>query len=157
MMNQVALIGRLVRDASLKYSQGGLAICEFSLAVNDKRKKGEEWVDEAHFFDVTLFGRRGEALQQYLTKGKQIGVSGKLQQSRWTNQEGQNRSKVSVIALEVTLIGSKNDSDGSGGNAHAGATTSATSGSGTGGATTGSTGDGQQGFGEDDFPDGIPF
>ena len=109
-INAVTLTGRLTKDAELKYTPGGLAIAELSLAVNERRKKGDEWVDEASFFDVTLFGRSAEALQQYLVKGKQIGVEGKLNQDRWQDKEtGQNRSKVKILARDITLMGSKGD------------------------------------------------
>jgi len=109
-MNSVNLVGRLVRDAELKYTTGGTAICELSIAVNERKKQGDEWVDVASFFDITLFGKRGEALQQYLGKGKQVGVSGRLQQQRWQNKEGQNRSKVVVIAENIDLLGGRDES-----------------------------------------------
>ena len=67
-LNNVSLTGRLTREAELKYTNGGLAICSFSLAVNRRVKKGDNWEEEASFFDVTLFGRSGEAVQRYLTK-----------------------------------------------------------------------------------------
>nr|BDD44988.1 single-stranded DNA-binding protein [Spirochaetaceae bacterium] len=108
-MNNVSLIGRLVRDAELKFTNGGNAICEFSLAVNERKKQGDQWVDVANYFDVTLFGRRGEALQQYLGKGKQVGVDGRLQQQRWQTSEGQNRSKVVIIARDVDLLGGREE------------------------------------------------
>ena len=69
-LNSVVLIGRLTRDMELKYTSGGMAIGKFSLAVNRKKKSGEQWVDEASFFDVTCFGRTAENLAQYMTKGK---------------------------------------------------------------------------------------
>lgn len=111
-INNVTIIGRLTRDAELKYSNSGTAICEFALAVNNAKKKGEEWVDEPSFFDVTLFGRQGEAIQQYMVKGKQVGVEGRLKQQRWQNQEGQNRSKVVIIAETVQLLRSKGEDTG---------------------------------------------
>ena len=105
-MNNLSLIGRLTRDAELKYTAGGMAVAEFALAVNERRKKGEEWVDEANFFDCTLFGKRAEALQRYLIKGKQLGVAGSLRQDRWQDKEtGANRSKIRIIANDVTLLG----------------------------------------------------
>lgn len=158
-INHVTLVGRLTRDAELKYSNGGMAICEFSLAINARRKKGDEWVDEANFFDVTLFGRQGEAIQRYLTKGKQVGVEGRLNQDRWQTQDGQNRSKVNVIANNVMLLGGR-DGGGSGGGYGGGSF----GGSGSQGGDThgGSPAGGRQGgnnggFGGDDFPDDIPF
>lgn len=164
-INSVTLIGNLVRDAELKYTNGGLAICEFSIAVNDQKKQGDAWVDEAYYFDITVFGRQGEAIQRYLTKGKQVGVEGKLKQDRWQNQEGQNRSKVSVVANNVMLLGGRGG-DGSGGPRGDGGGYSSGGGQGgrsggygggqnSGGNTGG--GSGTDDFGGDDFPDGIPF
>ena len=103
-INHVVLVGRLTRDAELKYTAGGQAVCKFSLAVNRRRKNGEQWVDEPSFFDIVLWGRQGESLNQYLIKGKLIGVDGELRQDRW-EQDGQNRSKVEIIANNVQLLG----------------------------------------------------
>ncbi len=155
-INHVVLVGRLVRDAQLKYTNSGLAICEFSVAINNRRKQGDDWVDEPNFFDVTLFGRQGEAIQRYLTQGKQVGVDGQLRQDRWQTPEGQNRSKVVVIANNVMLLGG----GGSGGGAPAGSSGGgARSGNFGGGQeqSGGRSGGGDDGFGGDDFPDNIPF
>ena len=142
-INRVILVGRLTRDAELKYTNSGLAICAFSVAVNSSRKQGDEWVEEANFFDVTVFGRQGEAIQRYLTKGQQVGVDGRLKQDRWQTQEGQNRSKVGIIADNVRLLGS---APGGGGGRSA-----APSGGGGYDAPQSSPDPG------DDFPDQIPF
>ena len=103
-LNHVTLIGRLTRDAELKYTQSGFAISNFSIAVNRRRKNGEQWVEEAHFFDITLYGKSAESLKQYLIKGKQIAVDGELRQDRW-DQDGQQRSKVVIAANNVQLLG----------------------------------------------------
>jgi len=103
-INHVVLIGRLVRDAELKYTASGQAVCKFSLAVNRRRKNGDQWEDEANYFDVVLWGRQGESLNQYLIKGKSIGIDGELRQDRW-QQEGQSRSKVEIVANNVQLLG----------------------------------------------------
>jgi single-strand DNA-binding protein len=102
--NHVILIGRLTRDAEFKYITNGQAICKFSVAVNRKKKQGDQWVDEANFFDVTLWGRQAESLNQYLQKGKQVAVEGELRQDRW-EQDGQNRSKVEIVANNIQLLG----------------------------------------------------
>ena len=103
-INHVVLVGRLTRDAELKYTQGGAAVCKFSIAINRRRKNGEEWVEEANYFDIVLWGRQGEALNQYLVKGKQVAVEGELRQNRW-EQDGQSRSKVEIIANNLQLLG----------------------------------------------------
>ena len=159
-INRVVLVGRLTRDAQLKYTGGGMAICEFSLAINNRRKQGEEWVDEANFFDVTLFGRQGEAIQRYLVKGKQVGVDGRLKQDRWQDKEsGQNRSKVAIIAENVMLLGGGDgggaaSGGGGGGGGYGGGSPGRNSDSGS---SSSSSSGGDDGFGGDDFPDNIPF
>ena len=112
-INHVVLVGRLTRDAELKYTTGGQAVCKFSVAVNRRRKNGDQWEDEANYFDVTLWGRQGEALNQYLLKGKSVGVEGELRQDRW-QQDGQNRSKVEIVANNIQLLGGNPGGQGSG-------------------------------------------
>jgi len=109
-VNHVIIIGRLTKDILLKYTSGGMAIGSFSIAVNRRTKKGEQWVEEASFFDVSLFGKSAEGLAQYLTKGKQVAVEGELRQDRW-QQDGQPRSKVTIAANNVQLLGG-NDAKG---------------------------------------------
>jgi single-strand DNA-binding protein len=103
-LNHVVLIGRLTRDAELKYTAGGQAVCKFSIAVNRRKKSGDQWEDEANFFDIVVWGRQGEALHQYLVKGKMVAVDGELRQDRW-QQDGQNRSKVEIVADLLQLLG----------------------------------------------------
>lgn len=103
-INHVVLVGRLTRDSELKYIQAGSSVCKFSLAINRRRKSGEDWTEEAHYFDIVLWGKQGEALHQYLTKGKQVAVEGELRQNRW-EQDGQSRSKIEIVANNIQLLG----------------------------------------------------
>jgi len=103
-LNHVVLIGRLTREAELKYTSGGQAVCKFSIAVNRRKKNGDQWEDEANFFDIVVWGRQGESLHPYLIKGKMVGVDGELRQDRW-QQDGQNRSKIEIIANYLQLLG----------------------------------------------------
>lgn len=103
-LNHVSLIGRLTRDAELKYTSNGFAISNFSVAVNRRKKNGEQWVEEASFFDITLYGKSAESLKQYLVKGKQVAIDGELRQDRW-EQDGQPRSKVIISATNIQLLG----------------------------------------------------
>jgi single-strand DNA-binding protein len=107
-MNRVTLIGRLTRDAELKYTASGLAVSKFAVAVNKKVKRGDDWKDEVSYFDIVLFGKMAESIDQYLMKGKQIAIDGEMKQERW-DQDGQTRSKVCVIANGIQLLGSKDD------------------------------------------------
>ena len=103
-INHVVLVGRLTRNAELKYTNNGSAVSKFSIAINQRRKKDDQWVDESHFFDIVLWGKTAESLNQYLVKGKQVGIEGQLRQNRW-EQEGQARSKVEIFATNVMLLG----------------------------------------------------
>jgi single-strand DNA-binding protein len=108
----VFAIGRLTRDSELKYTGGGLAIAKFSIACNSRAKKGDEWIDEASFLEVSVFGKSAESLNQYLLKGKQIAVQGRLKQERWES-DGQTRSKIVINADNVQLLGGDKNTQGS--------------------------------------------
>jgi single-strand DNA-binding protein len=146
-VNHVILIGRLTRDGELKYTQGGQPVCKFSIAVNRSVKRGDAWQEEASFFDIVLFGKSGEAINQYLVKGKQIAVEGELRQDRW-EQDGQNRSKVEIMAANVQLLGGGQAAPG--GPAPAGNPAPAA-------AASNHRDDGFGEPGDDGFKDDIPF
>jgi single-strand DNA-binding protein len=110
-LNHVTIIGRLTRNAELKYISSGQSVCKFSIASNYRKKDGDQWKDEANFFDVVLWGRQGETLNQYLVKGKMVGIEGELRQDRW-QQDGQNRSKVEIVANNIQLLSSSNTGGG---------------------------------------------
>lgn len=112
-MNSVTIIGNLVRDAELKVQGSGFSVMSFSIAVNRSRKKDGEWVDEASYFDCVLFGKQADALKQYMTKGKKIGLEGYLRQDRWTDSEGNKKSRVVIGCENVQLVGSKTSGDSS--------------------------------------------
>jgi len=107
--NFFVLIGRITRDAEIRYSNGGMAISQFSIAVNTTKKNGDSYEDEVNFFDSALFNKRAESLNQYLTKGQQVAITGVLKQDRW-EQEGQKRSKVKLICNDIQLLGGKQNS-----------------------------------------------
>jgi single-strand DNA-binding protein len=109
-MVSITIVGNLTRDAELKYTNSGSAVCHFSIATNRKTKKGENWVDEASFWDVDLWGKQGEALNQYLTKGKTIAVMGSAWIEKWES-DGVPKLKVKVNANDVQLLGKKDESN----------------------------------------------
>jgi len=113
-INQVVLVGRLVRDAEIKFTPSGVCLASISIANNQSKKNGDQWVDEAHYFDVQLWGKPAENLKPYLLKGKQIAVSGQLRQSRWKDKEGNNRTSVGIVATTVQLIGKSGEGSSSG-------------------------------------------
>ncbi|MDA3940352.1 MAG: single-stranded DNA-binding protein [Spirochaetia bacterium] len=151
-INVVTLVGRLTRDSELKYTNSGTAVCKFSLAVNRKKRSGDQWTDEVSYFDVVLWGKQGEALQQYLGKGKQVAVSGELRQNRW-EQDGQNRSKVEIIANNIQLLGGNT---GGGNNNFGGGQSDAPSGRPSNNQSFGSF-QPSKNNGPENFEDDIPF
>ena len=107
-LNVVTLMGRLVRDAEVKYTATGTAIAKFAMAVNRSEKVDGEWKDAASFFDCTMFGKRAEAIAQYLLKGKQVAICGSLKQDRWNSDNGP-RSKVVVMVDDIQLVGKREE------------------------------------------------
>ena len=117
-INSVIIVGRLTRDVELKYMNNGNAVASMSVAVNRSKKEGDQWVSEAHFFDVSYFGKGAEAVKPYLTKGKQIAIQGSLRQNRW-EKDGQKQSRVVIVADSVELLGGNSGSNGGYSNAGA--------------------------------------
>ena len=104
--NQVTLMGNLTRDPELRQTPNGQSVCSFSLALNRSYKDNStnEWKEATDFVDVTAWAALGERVAQYCQKGKQALVSGRLQSRAW-EQDGQKRSKVEVVANDVTFLG----------------------------------------------------
>ena len=158
-INRVVLVGRLTRDAELKYTASGQAVCKFSVAVNRRRKNGDQWEDEASYFDIVLWGRQGESLNQYLVKGKAVGIDGELRQERW-QQDGQNRSKVEIVAGNIQLLGGSMAASGPGANSQGGGQGSwqpKNSSANSVGDANGIGEKSQSSSSDDDFTDDIPF
>lgn len=101
--NQVTLVGNLTRDPDLRQTPSGQNVVSFSLALNRSYKLGGGWVETTDYVDVTAWGTLAEKIDQYLSKGRQALVSGKLQSRSW-EQDGQKRSKVEVVASDVIFL-----------------------------------------------------
>ena len=125
-INNVILVGRLTKDATVDYLPNGSAVASISIAVNRNKKEGEQWINEVSYFDISLFGKQAESLRQYLLKGKQIAIQGSLRQDRW-EKDGQKFSKVRIIASNIELLGGRSEG-GSYGNGNGGASYGASSG-----------------------------
>ena len=92
--NRIILMGNLTRDPQLKYLPNNTAVCEFGLAVNRNwRDREGNQREEVCFVDLAAFGRPGEVINQYMSKGRPILVEGRLKYDTWTGQDGQKRSK----------------------------------------------------------------
>jgi len=109
---KVILVGNLTRDPELRYTTGGTAVANLSVAVNRRVKRQDDWVEEASYFDVVVFGRRAETCSEYLAKGRPVLVEGELVQRRWETQDGQKRSKVEISAFNVQFLGGRRDGEG---------------------------------------------
>jgi single-strand DNA-binding protein len=116
-VNVVVLVGNLTRDPELRATGGGTSVCSLRVAVNDRVKDptSGEWGDKPNYFDVDVFGAQGERCAQYLAKGRQIAVEGRLRWREWESQEGQKRSAVSVVANNVQFIGPRDSGAQAGG------------------------------------------
>ena len=99
-INIVSISGNLTRDAELRETSGGMSVLRFSIAVNERRKVGDDWEDYANFIDCTMFGKRAQSIAEFLTKGTKVAAQGKLHWSQW-EANGERRSKVEVIVDEI--------------------------------------------------------
>ena len=103
--NQVILMGNLTRDPELRQTPNGQSVCSFSLALNRSYKGSDgNWQEATDYIDIVAWGPLGERVSQYLSKGRPCLVNGRLQSRSW-EQDGQKRSKVEVVAQDVTFLG----------------------------------------------------
>lgn len=112
--NRVILVGNVTRDIELRYTPSGMAVTDIGLAVNDRVKRGDQWVDEATFVDITVFGRTAEIAGEYLSKGAPVLFEGRLKLDSWES-EGQKRSKLKVVADRMQLLGGRGGGGGGSG------------------------------------------
>ena len=112
MFNKVILVGNLTRDIELRYTQSGSGIANTSIATSRKFTQNGEKKEEVCFVEITFFGRSSEVANQYLRKGSKILVEGRLKFDQWVDQNGQKRSKHSVIVETMQMLDSKGDNAG---------------------------------------------
>lgn len=110
-INSVTIMGRLTAAPELKYTRDDVPFCSFSMALERpyKNKDGEREVD---FVDVTAWRGTAEFIERYFGKGDMLAVLGKLRQERWTTEDGQNRSKLIVVAQDASFCGGKKKDEG---------------------------------------------
>lgn len=107
MFNRVVLVGNLTRDIELRYTTAGAAIGNSAIAVTRKFNVNGEKREETCFIDITFFGKQAEIANQYLSKGSKLLVEGRLKFDQWTDNNGQNRSKHSVIVDKMIMLDTK--------------------------------------------------
>lgn len=120
--NKVVVVGNMTRDIEIRTLQSGTRVGDVAIAVNDRIKKGEEWVDETTFVDVTLWGKTAEFAERFGGKGKPVLVEGRLKQDKWVDKaSGQNRTKLKVVGENIVFLdGGKGAGGGQGGGGGAG-------------------------------------
>ncbi len=104
-MNTINLIGRLTKDPEMRYTPSGTAICNLRLAVPRRKRDGKD--QGAVFVDVVSFNGQAEAVGQHMTKGRQVAVSGRLDQQEWKAEDGSPRSRYQVVAEQVQFLGGR--------------------------------------------------
>lgn len=116
-LNQTILVGRLTKDPELRHTPSGTAVCKIRLAFTTRGKDSSgEWSDRSNFINVTVWGRQGENLAQYQSKGKRIGVRGRLEWREWEASDGSGkRQDIEVIADHVQYLDSRSQNGDSGG------------------------------------------
>jgi single-strand DNA-binding protein len=114
-LNRVIITGNLTRDPEVRHLPSGTAVCELRVAVNSSRKdESGNWVDKPNYFNVKVWGAQGENCATYLTKGRPVGIDGRLDWREWEGQNGEKRQAVEIIADRVQFLGSR-DGAGEGG------------------------------------------
>lgn len=108
--NKIILVGNLGRDPELRYTAQGTPVCSFSMATNERRKdRNGEMQDQTTWFKITLWNRLAENASQYLQKGKQVYIEGRLRVEEYTDRDGKPRTSLEVSATEMHFIGSRHD------------------------------------------------
>jgi single-strand DNA-binding protein len=105
-VNKVTLLGHVGKDPEIRATQGGTTAANFSLATPERRKEGEEWVDHTEWHNLIAFQRTAEIVRDYVKKGSQILIEGKLQTQSWDDKEsGQKRYKTVILISDLVLLG----------------------------------------------------
>lgn len=109
--NRVIVVGNLTRDPELRYVAKHTAVSDVGLAVNDRVKRNDEWVEETVFIDVTLWGRTAEVANEFLTKGSPVLIEGRLKYETW-EKDGQKRSKLKLVCEHMRMLGTRENGNG---------------------------------------------
>lgn len=110
--SKITVIGNLGRDPELRYTPQGDAVCDFSIAVNDrKRDKAGEFQDVTTWYKVTFWRKQAETASKYLTKGKSVYVEGRLQVEEWNDRDGNKRFSLVIQGSDMHFIGDARGSD----------------------------------------------
>lgn len=109
--NKIIIVGYLGRDPEIRYTPQGDAVCNFSMATTERRKVNGEAIEETTWFRVTVWRKLAEIANQYLSKGKQVYVEGKLRQASYEDREGNTRTTLEVTASDLQFLGTKGEGE----------------------------------------------
>jgi len=113
-VNKVFLLGRLGKDPDLRFSQNQTPICNFSLATSERRKDASgQWSDHTEWHNIVVFGKVAENCSNFLKKGREVFIEGRIQTRKWQDKEGKDRYTTEILAQSVQFIGSKADAGAS--------------------------------------------
>ena len=107
--NKVMLMGNITRDPDLRYTPSGQAVCDLSLAINNKYSSNGQEREDVCFVDIVVWAKQAESCSKYLKKGSPIFVEGRLKSDSWEDKEGNKRSKMRVTAERVQFLSSRSD------------------------------------------------
>jgi single-strand DNA-binding protein len=115
-INRVVVSGNLTRDPEIRSLASGNTVCSLRVACNGRRRNQstQQWEDVPNYFDVTVWGAQGENCGRYLSKGRGIAVDGRLQWREWTDNDGNKRQAVDIVAETVQFLGGGNGDVGNG-------------------------------------------
>jgi len=108
-LNRIIIIGRTTRDLELRYTPSGTAVAGFAIANNKSYSQGGEKKEQVSYFDCVVWSKLAEVMTEYVKKGTQIAIEGRLQQRRWDDQDGNKKSKVEVVVETFQFVGGKKE------------------------------------------------
>lgn len=119
-VNKVLLLGNVGKDPEIRASQGGMTIASFTLATADRQKdQGGQWTDKTEWHNLVAFGRTAEIVRDYVKKGSQLFIEGKIQTRSWDDKEsGQKKYRTEILVNDMSLLGGKGGGEGAGGGAN---------------------------------------
>ena len=110
-VNKAILVGRLGTDPELRTTAGGTSVVNMRLATSDRRKEGDQWVDQTEWHNVTVWGRSADNVAKFCKKGKEVFVEGRIQTRKYQDKTGAERYSTEIVADNVRFLGSRADSD----------------------------------------------
>src|SRR6059036_659587 len=111
-INRVVLVGNLTRDPEIRQTPSGTSVCSLRIAVNSRRRdESGQWTDKPNYFSISVFGNQAESCAQYLSKGRPVGIDGRLEWREWQAQDGGKRESVEVVADSVQFLGVRGEGE----------------------------------------------